>query len=84
MTDFELIERLRIWNDDEAADRIEELVKQRDLSRSHVDAVLKMLSDERAEFITIKNALKVIYDSPLLNQSLQKFMERFLSKLMVQ
>jgi hypothetical protein len=51
MTDEELIERLRIWNDNEAADRIEQLLEERNnaLVQLGIASSLKQLEVWRAE-----------------------------------
>lgn len=64
MSDEELIESLRLWNRDDAADRIEALVKERDrqydenVNRIHQQA----LAENRAE--RLEAALREILEKP--------------------
>jgi hypothetical protein len=71
MKDEELIERLRIWNDNEAADRIEQLVKDRNnaLVQLGIASSLKQLEVWRAEAAEAKLAKAVAALRDMLEDS---------------
>jgi len=60
MTDEELIESLRLWNRDDAADRIEALVKERDKYRDAFNTNCLVLRGTEARAERLEAALRKI------------------------
>lgn len=81
MTDQDIIERFRLWNDDEAADCIENLIKGRDLARKHLNDTLEMLIYEKAKLAKVMKSVKLIAGSPASNKFTREFAQKVLAEL---